>query len=721
MRKRKPIAGRKKWALRVLLVFLAPLLLFAVLEGVLTLARRGHPTDFFVPLSNDGRFYSNPDFGITFFGRDLNRHPGEIRLAKTRPENTFRIFVLGGSAAFGTPDTAFSFARVLEAMLAQQFPDTRFEVVNTGMVAINSHVVYRIARECRRFQPDLFIVYMGNNEVVGPYGPGTALLNFQRSLRMIRAQIALRRTRIAQQIEGFARRDTPREWQGMNMFLEHRVTAFDPRLESVYGNFRANLHDICRVAGSESVPVILSTVVTNLKDLPPFASVHREGLSTSGKSRWEALFNDGAALQREGQFEAACEKFEEAMQIDDAYAGLHFRAGRCLLEMGKEDAAQARLIRARDLDALRFRADSRMNDIIRETAGGLATHGVHLVDAADRVSLEDDAELLYEHVHLTFEGNYALAGAIYPKVVQLLPRSVQERGEAEAPPPSLERCAEWLAFTPHARFTGREKINELTARSPFPEARRAGDRAALDQLRAALTSQALASMASGTQARVEARSEDAHLRIVFGRLQMLRGEYASAAESFRQGLAIYPPGANLRFLLGKSLFGAGQTDEAARELGRVLAQVPNNSQGLQELAKIRHALGDSREALVLLQRALELTPESPGLRVSIGRIYLHTRQPGPATAHYLKAIELDPEWADAHAELGVCLTLLNDHDAAVKSFKQAIRYQPDSADVHYQLALAYARLSNSDAAQIHYDKAAALDSAYRQRPNPAIQ
>ena len=713
----KPASAPLKWASRIVLALLAPLVILAVLEGGLALAGRGRATDFLVPLSDDGWYYSNPDFGVTYFGADLNRHPGEIRLAATKPDNAYRIFVLGGSAAFGTPDTAFSFARVLEAMLVQRFPDTRFEVVNTGMVAVNSHVVLRIARECREFDPDLFIVYMGNNEVVGPYGPGTALLNFQPSLRAIGAQIALRRTRIAQWMDGLSMRDVPREWQGMNMFLEHRVPADDPRLPHVYENFEANLRRLCRGARGASVPVLLSTVIVNLEDLPPFASVHRDALTRTEEARWRELFDQGAALENDGRWEKARRAFAQAEQIDDGHAELQYRAGRCDLALGRSDAARERFLRARDLDALRFRADSRINEIIRETANELAAHDVHLADAAGEVTSPDGEDLFYEHVHFTFEGNYQLAGFLYPKVVELLSLPLGEDGEGVAGPPSREACAAWLAYTPHARFTGREKINELTGRPPFPAARRAHDRVALERCRSALTPPALAAMAEAVEARVSAREDDVYLHVVHGRLKMFPGgDAAAAAESFRRGLAIYPPGANLRFLLGKALLAGGRAAEAEQALRRVLEGVPNNAQVLQYLGQARHALGDSQEALGLLGRALDLTPENPGLLVSIGRIHLMDRHGRDAVDYYRKAIALDPDWAEAHAELGVCLGMLDDHRAALVSLRQAAELRPDAADIHYQLAMAYARLSQPDAAHVHYRKAVALDPGYEERP-----
>ena len=83
-------------------------------------------------------------------------------------------------------------------MLRERFPAVKFEVVNTGSVAINSHVVLRIAQQLADQRPDLFIIYSGNNEVVGPYGPGTVLTSSGMSIPVIRSSIFLRSTRIGQ-------------------------------------------------------------------------------------------------------------------------------------------------------------------------------------------------------------------------------------------------------------------------------------------------------------------------------------------------------------------------------------------------------------------------------------------------------------------------------------------------------------------------------------------
>ncbi len=77
-------------------------------------------------------------------------------------------------------------------MLSRQYPETNFEVITAAMPAINSHVVLQIAKDCTRYKPDLFIVYLGNNEVVGPYGAGTVFTPLSANISLIRFGIALK-------------------------------------------------------------------------------------------------------------------------------------------------------------------------------------------------------------------------------------------------------------------------------------------------------------------------------------------------------------------------------------------------------------------------------------------------------------------------------------------------------------------------------------------------
>ncbi len=122
----------------------------------------------------------------------------------------------------------------------------KFEVVNTGSVAINSHVLLPIAKGLAEQRPDVFIIYSGNNEVVGPYGPGTALTSSGMSLPVIRSSIFIRATRIGQLLTKVGTQK--KQWGGMEMFLDKQVPESSPLMKYTYANFETNLRDTVAVA-----------------------------------------------------------------------------------------------------------------------------------------------------------------------------------------------------------------------------------------------------------------------------------------------------------------------------------------------------------------------------------------------------------------------------------------------------------------------------------------
>src|SRR5262249_23624577 len=147
----------------------------------------GYPTHFFVKEDGGQRWMTNRKFGRRFQPRDTATSPYPALLPAQKAPGTARIFILGESAAQGTPAPAFGFARILEVMLRQQFPERRFEVINAAMRGINSHVVLPIARDCAEQSPDLFIVYLGNNEAIGLHAPDPNSFSFTPYLRLLRA------------------------------------------------------------------------------------------------------------------------------------------------------------------------------------------------------------------------------------------------------------------------------------------------------------------------------------------------------------------------------------------------------------------------------------------------------------------------------------------------------------------------------------------------------
>ncbi|GAH13338.1 unnamed protein product, partial [marine sediment metagenome] len=252
----------------------------------------------------------------------------------------------------------------------------------------------------------------------------------------------------------FKKEQNIRVWRGMEMFLENLVPFDDPRLQKVYVHFERNLTDIISIAGDSGAKVIISTVATNLKDNAPFASMHRQGLSEVQKADWERSYKAGIELAADGRLGEAVNSYLQAVQIDGDYADLHFLLARCYMKLNKYKEANKCYIKARDMDVLRFRADTQINRIIREKGSGRESEDVYLVDA-ERCFAESERtshkipgeELFYEHVHMNFFGNHLLAKAVFSQVSSILSEDIRSSTSRETPILSPDKCADLLALT----------------------------------------------------------------------------------------------------------------------------------------------------------------------------------------------------------------------------------------------------------------------------------
>ena len=663
----------RKWLFRLAAVVVLPLLLLVLVEVGLRVAGYGYPTSFFSRIPGTDAYTVNPRFGWRFFPRDVSRQAWSFRLPKAKAAGTYRIFVLGGSAAQGVPDPGFSFSRVLQAMLAETYPDATFEVVNTAMTAINSHVVLPIARDCAAFEPDLFIVYMGNNEITGPFGAGTVFGEFTENLGLIRASLAVKTMRLGQLAASAGRAlggsSAPRFWGGMEMFLDNRVPADDPRLTPLYGHFRQNLQDVCTAGNDAGADVILCTVASNLTDCPPFASAHRDDLSEAQLADWDAAVGAGIERDQGGDAQAAIDHYLSAAQIDDTYAELHFRLGQSYLALGRDDDARDAFITARDLDALRFRTDSQLNQIIRDIVVQRADRRVALVDAEvylgspERGGALPGSDLFYEHVHLTFEGNYELAGAIFPAVVELLPTTIRSGGSIPTPP-SMQRCAERLALTPWQQAEMLSYMADMMDRPPFTG--QLGHAERLADLQADL---------AGVNSQLgPAATKDATLR-------------------FHAALALAPDDLMIRRAAGRFLMFTGALAEAEEHLRFVAERLPTNSASHFELASLLLAQGRTYEAKHELDRSVDVAADTAQVHARIAELYIARRQIGEAAEHALRSLAIRPNDPKMLATMSWIHTVRGEYDQAIELAERAAELtQRQDLDALRALASCYAKV-----------------------------
>ena len=346
---------------KLLLAVTAPMVFFLFLEGIMWVCGFGYPSSFTIRKTFNQKEYHipNPQFTTRFFPRQTPRLPVPFAIPVEKPANSLRVLVLGASAAQGDPKPEFGFSRMLDRMLSGQFPEKSIEIHNLGITAINSHVVKEIADDCRNLEADYWIVYLGNNEGIGPFGPANPGLSGIGPIR--RARMSLAKSRTGQLLQNILAYNNKQQlqWKGMEEFLKP-ITWDSPELKKVHKDFRTNLEDIIESGNQAGAKILLCTVAVNLLSCSP---LNPDG--EAGK-QWDAV----------------------------------------------EPAT------ARDLDTYRFRADSRINQIIPEVA---ASGDIILVKAAEEFeSLEPDSPepLFHDHVHFTLAGNRTLAGLLLKAIME---------------------------------------------------------------------------------------------------------------------------------------------------------------------------------------------------------------------------------------------------------------------------------------------------------------
>jgi tetratricopeptide (TPR) repeat protein len=612
----------------------------------------GYPTGFFLKNKIDGKDYyvSNDRFGYRFFPPALARTPLPMRMAANKSDNTYRIFVFGESAALGDPDPTFGAWRYLQVLLRERFPATHFEVVCVAMTAINSHVILPIASECAQHDGDLWIIYMGNNEMVGPFGAATVFGSRVAGIHLIRASLALKSTKFGQLLNSLMQRwghsTAPENWGGLGMFKDHQLRYGDPNRLRAYGNFKQNLNDILRAGQDAGVPIILSTVGSNLKDCAPFGSLHPAAFNGSQLSEWDSLYQEGTNLESSGDFSGALKEYEQAAAIDPQYAELHFRAGSCQLALTNDEQALNEFELARDDDTLAFRADSRINRIIQDAAEANANHGVYFLDAANTLAQSSPSkisgnELFYEHVHLNFNGNYLLARAFAEQTLRLLPKTILAQGKSEWA--SAELCDRRLAVSPWDRFRVWQENFSRVTEPPFT-----------DQLNSAL----------------RAKFYEAKLQELNS--QMTEQTRAQSRATYEEALAISPNDYDLR----------------------------------ENFAQFLDQTGDLPEAPAEEERVSELLPQNPMTPCIIGRLYVRLGNDGKAEKNFLRALSIHSDYVAALNEMGMLRASQQRTAEAATYFARSLKIDPGSVEAYLNWGFMEQSEGNWDQANSHYQAAA---------------
>jgi len=373
-----------KWFFIVLI--LIPVIFFILLELSLRLFDYGKDIPQWVD-ARRGKYIINPEVAFRYFNQVKNI-PTTIEdvFDQQKKSNAFRVFVLGGSSAAGFPYLPMgSFSRYIRKRLELTYPNTTIEVVNLSLSAVNTYTILDLLPGVLEQKPDLILIYAGHNEYFGALGVGSmeSLGTFRGFVKLVLylnkyKTVQLLRKTISGIFSLFASKkldDSPGTLMSL-MAQDQFITLNSKKYKLGLDQFEGNMGEILELIKKNNVPVIVGKVVSNLKDQKPFISVPSEDYPTANQV------------------------YEEAKK-------------KLLNGYSKDVDSLFRL--AKDLDALRFRAPEKINQIIRKLCKEYNATCVSIDSLFNSVSPNGIVgnNLMTDHLHPNIRGYQLMGKAFY--------------------------------------------------------------------------------------------------------------------------------------------------------------------------------------------------------------------------------------------------------------------------------------------------------------------
>jgi len=378
-KKKKPAP---KWFFLILV--LIPIIFFLLLEFTLRIFNYGMDNNQWVS-ATVGKIYLNPQIAKRYFytTEDIP-YSNQDFFDGEKKSNAYRVFVLGESSVAGYPFSPLgSFSRYLRKKLELVYPASKIEVVNIGITDINTYAIRDLFPGVLEQKPDLILIYTGHNEYYGALGVGSleslgssrGLINLLLYLNKFKT-IELLRNTIKDILKLFGNSAKEKAGTLMSKMAEDQYIALNSdKFNNGISQFEGNMTDILEMAKEKNIPVILSTLVSNLKDQHPFVSVKAENLPKA-----EVVYNNAKIELQSGNWQKADSLFRFA----------------------------------KDLDALRFRAPEKINLVIK-SLGKKFYYPVVNIDSIF-ASISPDGitgnNLMTDHLHPTLNG-YQIIGKMF--------------------------------------------------------------------------------------------------------------------------------------------------------------------------------------------------------------------------------------------------------------------------------------------------------------------
>lgn len=690
------------------------------------------------------------------------------RFSKRKRRNTFRVFTLGGSTTYGRPfDDETSFSGWLRAYLAAAAPQRSWEVINGGAISYASYRVAQVMEELLEYEPDLFIVYTGNNEFLEQRTYSTIT---EEPAAIRSANRVLSHSRIyalARQIEqrGAEKAREKFELTGEVDEILNRSTGLaaysrdDALRQQVLSHFRFNLGRMEKMARAVGAEMILVTVPVNEKDFPPFKSEFTAGLDEADRKRVRTLLDRASQALEGGAFDNARTLLVEAVEIDPRYADTHYLLGRAWLALEADDEAERAFRTAIEEDVCPLRALDGMNEAIIEVAertdAALVDFREALRTQARRQSGDGmfGDEYFLDHVHPTVATNGLVARALTeemanlgilelppdwhdrlgPAVIAEVEGRVDDEAHARAYK-NLSKVLIWAGKKDKAERYARlaegllggdwevqynagvvelEAGNYEAAIASFQEAIRLQPRAALayDYLSAVYL--AVGKLDEAVTYGEKAVEIDPSLAVVHSNLAatyIAKGELEQARKSARKAIEVDPEFADAYNNLGNAYFAMGRFDEALASYDKTLGLQPRYANALVNRGLVLGQEERFNEAVASLSKALEIDGNSPTAYMGLGRAYLSLQQPARAVSSFENVIELDEGNTDAYEWLAKSHVADRRVDKAKEALARGLRAIPENPLLHHLYGQILLREERFDDAVQQFERAVAASA-----------
>jgi tetratricopeptide (TPR) repeat protein len=629
MQRPSDTVSRKKAIVFSLVPVTVLLLLLGLAEVVLRLTKPVEEPGLVREVKYDGIewFETDRSYLRNYFSNDSPTIP-EFKTTlfrKTKLAGALRVMCLGSSTMFGTPyDMNANVGGIVRKQLRRLLPGREVEVINWGASAINSNVVRDFAPALLAYQPDLVLVYMGHNEFYGPDGVGAPWLEkrvpFLAGWR--RAILSLRLSHLVQ--SWFRPAGRPSREEAGNLMKQvsggSLVPLNSPDAERIFSRYEENLRHLILTFRGHHVPIVVSDLTSNLM-FPPFVSDSLHG--TYGGFR--ALDFVRHAFDA-GQYDTVLSFCRGLSPVDSSNAFVSYWAGRAALEAGDSALASRLLVSARDNDLLKFRAPSRINEIIHRVCTATETPLVRTDSVFFALSpggVPGDS-LFWEHLHPTLKGYYIIAEAFLKEILErgLIDARVSQIRPCPLNPDSLGIAWMELAYADVS-------IQHLTGRWPFENYER-------QPVVLGSADPILIRIVMDIYNRATPWAEGLYKSASYF---WSRGRLRDAQTTYEAMLEEYPYGFYANYLLGSLLNTSGRRDEALAYYRRSVASNPDFPRARVDLGLLEVNSGAFSEAITLLSATLPLTqkPETRDLRslafYGLGAAYANT-------GDYTKALEM---------------------------------------------------------------------------------